>query len=199
MLWQRRLGSRVILLGLVQLNRHATPILCMQDNDIFITNATVKIEDLIEEAIRLHGGELPDFIANIDAAHNLNTGIGIVRCSVGGLRFLNHMLELKDTHGHVDVIRGLDHNGAIIYSHQHDQWVRDLTALLPAKRMNAYMWAQNGAPEACPSGPTCDEGYWSPGDFLIHFAGDGKHRVVSWIAKFPPHTWIGYMDDFPIV
>ncbi|KAG2427392.1 hypothetical protein HYH02_014612 [Chlamydomonas schloesseri] len=162
------------------------------DNDIFITNMTVRIQDVIEAGRIVHGGEYPHFIATRDNLNSINTGTALVRCSRQGLALLDAALALKGTESVNRLVGMFDHNGAIWQLHDEQEWVRNITALVPAKLMNAYPWMATGQFAVCPDKPTCDQGHWSPGDFLIHFAGDNKRAVVPFLRAFPPSTWIGY-------
>ena len=52
------------------------------------------------------------------------------------------------------------------------------------------------AAAAAPQGEVCKRGWWTPGDFLIHFPGSGKKYVQAFLEQFPPETWVGFMDDW---
>ncbi|KAG2483135.1 hypothetical protein HYH03_017981 [Edaphochlamys debaryana] len=171
---------------------------CTSTIPTFITNATVRVQDLLEVARTVHGGRYPHFIANLDNVGSLNTGVAMVRCSPEGLRLINYALEQRGTTGNVRVDQ-FEHNGAIWWAYDNLEWVRNITAIIPAKLVNAYPYRPTSTVmEPCPTPEICNQGHWSPGDWLIHFAGYNKEAVPDFLSKFPPSTWVGYDADLTI-
>ena len=72
--------------------------------------------------------------------------------------------------------------------HRDAEYAKDMT-FVPAKLLNAYPLPDMAA---C-AGDTCRDVYWSPGDFVVHFAGHNPkapsyHRFLE---LYPPDTWPG--------
>ena len=68
---------------------------------------------------------------------------------------------------------------------------------LPPKVFNAYVFF-NAEKKlvACPESE-CSKGYWSPGDFLVHFAGHKEH-IEIFLEAFPATTWVGYQTHYAV-
>ncbi|KAG2427389.1 hypothetical protein HYH02_014609 [Chlamydomonas schloesseri] len=176
------------------------------DADVFITNLTVAVTDVIEAARRMRPNQdYPHFIASrnadLDTAFSFNTGTALVRCSDLGLRLMNKMVELRVTHKDDTYIKGWEHQAALMIAYRDNEWVRDITTFVPPKLFNSYPYRlgdDNGNLRSCgdPQGAECQKGYWTPGDFLIHFPGSGKKFVNKFLQEHPPPTWPGANDDF---
>ncbi|KAG2499581.1 hypothetical protein HYH03_002524 [Edaphochlamys debaryana] len=184
------------------------------DGDIFITNLTVRIEDIIEAARRLRpDGSYPHFIATRHAELDgdepftpgqilqFNTGTALVRCSTEGLRLMNEMLFLRIEQAFDTYVQAWDHQGALMQAYKSHRWVRSLTTFVPPKLMNAYpfnLTDETGELKDCgdPQGTECQKGWWTPGDFLIHFPGAGKHYIASFLKRYPLSTWPGACEPF---
>ncbi len=63
--------------------------------DVFITNLTVRLEDIVERATAQHNDTPADLIINRDAAGNINTGTGFLRCSQTSLDILHRLSEIR--------------------------------------------------------------------------------------------------------
>ncbi len=163
------------------------------ESDIWVTNYHKKLESILEHAqeAKIKPGA---FIADIDAAGNLNTGFAMVQCSLEGMNLMEELLRLKEREKHNDVLHMWDHNGAVILA-QRDPVYSPYITLIPPKLCNSYPLTQDEAVVSCSVSPedTCDKGWWSPGDFVVHFAGM-KHKMKAFLQAFPANTWTGYSE-----
>ena len=165
----------------LQLFQHKSKagVSCMYDwvvwmeSDQFITNYDVTFESIVAQATAQHG-KTPDLIVNRDAAGNINTGIMFIRCSEVGRKAMVRIRELQITHAHNRLVDQWDSNGCVMLLHKELEF-RESMAFLPPKVFNSYAYRDtNQNIVACPESE-CAKGYWSPGDFLVHFAG---HKVM---------------------
>ncbi|KAG2482316.1 hypothetical protein HYH03_018758 [Edaphochlamys debaryana] len=114
---------------------------------------------------------------------------------------MNHMLRLRVEKADDSYVKLWDHQGALIIAFRDEAWVQDVTAFVPPKLMNSYPYKlieASGVLKDCgdPQGAECQQGYWTPGDWLIHFPGAGKLYWKNFLAKHPPETWPGFADPF---
>ena len=69
---------------------------------------------------------------------------------------------------------------------------------LPPKVFNSYVYIDENTGNATECPPKeCSRGFWSPGDFLVHFAGHKEH-IEPFLRSFPPETWIGYQTHVAV-
>ena len=158
--------------------------------DVWITNLTVPLDDLVAAAAAARGdGAAPELIVNRDAAGNLNTGTGLIRCSAAGLRMLERMDEIRYSHADDRKLLMWGANGAAMVMHHETQYAKDMT-FVPAKLLNAYPLPNMAA---C-AGEACGDVYWSPGDFVVHFAGHVPKAPSyrRFLELYPPASWPGY-------
>ena len=183
-----------------------TPKLCdwvmWTEGDSFITNYSVKLEDVVESAQQFAGAR--DFYFVKDYLHNLNTGIGLLRNSPNTTQTLELVLKMQHATKDFDWIQRWDHNGAIWLLFEHDPLVSAHIGLVPPKLFNTYDGNFQGGnnsikPVACdthlPWFP-CRKGWWEPGNFLVHFANTKKKelRMRAFLKEFPPTSWIGWQS-----
>lgn len=180
----------------------------------FITNYDITFESIVAQAIT-QSGKLPDIIVNRDAAGNINTGIMFIRCSEMGRKAMVRIRELQVSHAHNRLVDMWDSNGCVMLLHKELQFrevpCRIFTyfplvfnrsnvqamVFLPPKVFNSYLYFNaDKKVTACPESE-CAKGYWSPGDFLIHFAGHKEH-IEPFLEVFPASTWIGYRTHFAV-
>ena len=70
-------------------------------------------------------------------------------------------------------------------------------AFLPPKVFNSYVYVdKSGNVTECPPSE-CSKGFWSKGDFLVHFAGHKEH-IDPFLQSFPPETWVGYQNHYAV-
>ena len=174
------------------------------ESDVLITNLTVPLHSLVEDALRKRGDGYPaSAILTIDAASNVNTGTGLVRCSEGGLALLRALAELRHTAADTPQVRAWVANGAAVLLMQEARWRRHVV-ILPARRLNAYPRRPdlhgplcgivlNASKADCPE----DDVHWEPGDFVAHFAGVYPKwpAVERLLEAFPQASWPGYVQD----
>ena len=68
---------------------------------------------------------------------------------------------------------------------------------LPPKVFNSYVFIdKNGNAKECPPSE-CHKGFWSHGDFLVHFAGHKEH-IEPFLRSFPPESWVGYRTHYAV-
>jgi hypothetical protein len=83
--------------------------------DAWITNLTVPLEQLVAAGAAARGdGAAPEMVINRDAAGNLNTGTGLIRCSAAGLRMLQRMDEIRYSHANDRKLVAWGANGAAV-------------------------------------------------------------------------------------
>ncbi len=135
------------------------------ESDVWVTNYEKRIEDVLDVALQLN----PDtvFVLNNDAIGNLNAGSGFVRCSQRGLEGLQKLLRIRTENSDDISVRAWDANGAFIVLCRDEGWKPFIT-FVPAKLYNAY---PVHVPEWTHVQQSEEAGYWSRGDWLIHFAG----------------------------
>jgi hypothetical protein len=110
---------------------------------------------------------------------------------------MNRLRELQISHAHHPLIDKWDSNGATMLLHKELEF-RNAMVFLPPKVFNSYVYfGPDGKPAQCPNKVECDKGYWSSGDFLVHFAGHKEH-IEPFLAAFPPSTWIGYQTHYSV-
>jgi len=160
------------------------------ESDAWMTNLTVPLDDLVAVAAAARtAGEPVEMVITRDAANNLNTGTGIIRCSETGLRMLRRLAEIRYSHANDRKLVAWGANGATMIMHREPQFAKDMT-FVPAKLMNAYPLPDMAACGA----DTCKGVYWSPGDFIVHFAGHypKEPSFRRFLDAYPPATWPGY-------
>ena len=83
--------------------------------DAWMTNLTVPLQQLVAAGAAARGdGAAPEMIINRDAAGNLNTGTGLIRCSAAGLRMLERMDEIRYSHANDRKLVMWGANGAAV-------------------------------------------------------------------------------------
>ena len=83
--------------------------------DAWITNLTVPLEQLVTAGAAARGdGAAPEMVIDRDAAGNLNTGTGLIRCSAAGLRMLQRMDEIRYSHANDRKLITWGANGAAV-------------------------------------------------------------------------------------
>ena len=165
--------------------------------DVWITNLTVPLDDLVAAAAAARGdGGAPEFIFTRDAASNLNTGTGLIRCSDTGLRMLRRLAEIRHSHANDRKLVAWGANGATMVMHRDADFAKGMT-LVPAKLMNAYPLPDMAAcapAAAAEAADACKGVLWSPGDFVVHFAGryPKEPSYRRFLELYPPATWPGF-------
>ncbi|KAG2486252.1 hypothetical protein HYH03_015076 [Edaphochlamys debaryana] len=112
---------------------------------------------------------------------------------------MNLMLRIRVEQAHNSYVRLWEHQGSLIFAYDTFQWVRDITTFVPPKLINSYPYKlaeETGEIRDCgdPNGAECQKGYWTPGDWLIHFPGGGKPYARTFLDRYPPDTWPGAND-----
>ena len=159
------------------------------ESDIWVTNYDATLERLVEVATNasITG---PHVILNIDGPMGLNSGFALVRCSQEGKHLLEKLVKMKDTHKHHPLVEASDHQGALHLINEDPEF-SSLFTFIPQKLCNAYPF------ECEQGGISCDGARWSPGDFVVHFAGPHKDLMRIFLDMFPPESWIGYTGFYP--
>ncbi len=131
-----------------------------------------------------------------NAHGHINTGVGLLRCTETTVRFLERLLEIKETHKNDWRVVLWDHNGAVIIA--VDDKKDTAVTLISPKIFNAcplHSPFNKTKVIACPE-RTCHEGWWAPGDFIAHFYGGAKGLMAPFLEAFPPHTWPNWTDVY---
>lgn len=160
--------------------------------DQYITNSSVRLDDLEEE--------LPpgDVVITRDAIGCVNSGVAFVRCGRGASALMRAMHDVRRSHAEDKRVVDFDHQGALMVMEEAQGRGAPLSAgrisLAPARRINAFpVNDRSGRARAC-AGAECDRGWWSPGEWLVHFAGDwgggGKPMIEPFLKAFPPASWV---------
>lgn len=148
--WQKLLWLRYLLTG----GTNAS-IIAFFDDDIFITNLSVRIENffsLVNDAEKIH------FIASRDSWVNnykflINSGTLLIRNSRKSLDFVKYALKLYDEIPHIQHFVHLDQDAIII---AHLEYFYEHSLLLPFCVLQS-MWSTNA-----------DMYTWKPGHFALH-------------------------------
>ena len=169
--------------------------LVWMESDQFITNYTVNLADIVAQAHARHGS-VPTVITTRDAFNNVNTGVFFIRCGAPAIAILDAWLHLKSAAADDRRVRTWDHNGAFMVVVDSGVFA-DHIAFLPPKVFNAYPMtgADGHSVVACDSvsAAACARGWWSPGDFLVHFAG-AKRSMAPFLEAWPRESWVGAVD-----
>jgi hypothetical protein len=129
------------------------------DADVYITNSSLRIEDHVLPLLPAD----KDMLLIYDACHNLNSGNILMRNTPWCRDFWRRVNERTDCTYHIwwenmAIIKELEENLSdkekIQITNQH-------------KIFNAYLMGLEGEP------------LWTPGDFLVHFAGVYKAQRMS--------------------
>ena len=165
------------------------------ESDQFITNYDITLASIVEQAV-VQSGKVPDIIVNRDVVGNINTGIMFIRCSEMGRKAMVRIRELQITHAHNRLVDQWDSNGCIMLLHKEIEF-REVMVFLPPKVFNSYVYFDaEKKVAACPA-HECAKGYWSPGDFLVHFAGR-KQDIEPFLQAFPASSWLGYQTHYAV-
>jgi hypothetical protein len=131
----------------------------LSDADVYLTNLDLKLEDHILPLLPRE----KDMLLIYDACHNLNSGNILMRNTSWSRDFWKRVNERTDCIYHIwwenmAMIKEIDENQVdkdkIYITNQH-------------KKFNAYLQGREGEP------------LWTPGDFLVHFAGVYKAERMS--------------------
>ena len=168
--------------------RDGAPWVVWMESDIWVTNFDKRIEDVLDAAL----GKNPDtfFVLNIDAIGNINAGSGFVRCSERGVVGLQTLLRFRTERSDDVNVRAWDANGALILLSQDSSW-RPFITFVPAKLYNAYPLH---VPEWTRVDQSDADGYWSRGDWLIHFAGFVRGGMFAFANANASELVIGEPD-----
>ena len=153
--------------------RSGAPWVMWTESDVWVTNFHKRIEDVLDFALQLNPETV--FVLNNDAIGNLNAGSGFVRCSERGKEGLQKILRIRTENAEDVSVRAWDANGAFIVLSRDERWKPFIT-FVPAKLYNAY---PVHVPEWTHVQQSEDAGYWSHGDWLIHFAGFFRGGMFS--------------------
>lgn len=146
--------------------------LWISDADVLITNPSLKLEDHVIPCMPTSA----DIMWNFDACHHLNSGNMIFRPTQYLEDFLNRVWNYTEDIYHI----WYENYAMIKCSISEDE---KIFALKSHEIFNAYIGGHKG------------ERLWTPGDFLVHFAGvyDGK-RIKDLVndirdGKIPRINW----------
>mmetsp|Transcript_2024 Transcript_2024/g.3010 ORF Transcript_2024/g.3010 Transcript_2024/m.3010 type:complete len:322 (-) Transcript_2024:649-1614(-) len=172
------------------------------DSDIFITNYTISIEEIIEKSKGYsHDKNYPHFIASAHGHFDnngitFNTGVAFVRCSDEALQLLNYILTIREEKNQQHYVSVWDMQGPLITARHIDETSRKAITLIPSKLINASPYPHMTPTKDlidCPKNE-CPKGWWEPGDFLVHFPGVVKEFPGPFLKKYPPTTWVGWSE-----
>ncbi|KAI9792846.1 MAG: hypothetical protein M1833_001005 [Piccolia ochrophora] len=140
------------------------------DFDALITNTTVKLEDIIHEA--LEGHKDPDSVDMIltPDCFPLNAGSMLFRGHTRLLEFVNRCWDCRRAPTNPSE---QDCMLKLIDANEHGE--KDKAVFIPQWKMNAF-------PEEVPCFDQTGKG-WEPGMFVVHFAGAWAHMQNSTDAK----------------
>lgn len=173
--WARHYAARRLLDGL------DCSWIMMTEGDVIITNLTVRVEDIIQEAVKNYLGkeqEGPSLILNRDAAKNINTGTFFIRNSPLGRQVMDRVSVIRHEHAMDFKLKAWGANGAMMIA-LRDHFVRESAVILPSTLFNSY------------------EIEWKPGHFIRHFAGEREFVLdfsYLWIDRSHPRS-AGHQKD----
>ena len=121
------------------------------DADVFITNPTLRIEDHILALLP----ESKDMLLIFDACHHINSGNILIRNTKWTRDFWKRVNEKTDCTYHI----WWENKAMIDLLEQNSLDAEHIHVSNQHKKFNAYIM---GLP---------NEPLWTPGDFLVHFAG----------------------------
>lgn len=148
--------------------------LWISDADVLITNPDLKIEDQILPLMPASA----DIMWNFDACHNLNSGNMIFRPSVWLEDFLGRVWNHTE-----DIYHIWYENFAMIKCAEKEGEGNKIFVNRRHEVFNAYLGGHKG------------ERLWTPGDFLVHFAGVYDGRKIKGLVdeiranKIPRINW----------
>ena len=133
------------------------------DADVLITNMDLKIEDHVLPLLP----EGKDMLLIYDACHHLNSGNILMRNTAWCRDYWKRVNERDDCTYHI-----WWENMAMIKLIEENQRDKDHIQITNQhKRFNAYVMGMEGEP------------LWTPGDFLVHFAGVYKPEKMAELIK----------------
>jgi hypothetical protein len=131
----------------------------LSDADVYITNHNLRIEDHILPLLP----DSKDMLLNYDACHHLNSGNILMRNTPWCRDFWRRVNNRTDCIFHI-----WWENMAIINEIEENLIDKDKVCITNQhKRFNAYLMGLEGEP------------LWTPGDFLVHFAGVYKASKIA--------------------
>ncbi|KAI5801812.1 galactosyl transferase [Pyronema domesticum] len=137
------------------------------DYDTVITNTETKLEDVILDALRsAEKADEIDFILTADC-WPLNAGSMLIRSSSRVLPFLSAVWDCGDPSKSLDEPSEQDCIRDMLLKEPYSKTWGDRALWVPQTKINAF-------PSEVPCYDKYDKG-WSPGDFVVHFAGAWAH------------------------
>jgi hypothetical protein len=123
----------------------------ISDADVYITNPTLKLEDLVLPLLP----DNKDLLLTYDSCQHVNSGNMILRPGAWASEFLERVWNLDEYTYHI-----WWENAAICHLMAHNsEDAAKMECTMDAWRFNAYLCGVHGAR------------LWMPGDLLVHFAG----------------------------
>ena len=125
--------------------------------DTLITNMNIKLEDIVKN-------EQKHFVITTDA-NGINAGSFFVRNSIKGREYIQAMIN--------SIGKFRNEQDFIKYSYFGSKTYKDIISLYPQKSFNSYDYYLYGNGKEYPLGADIfgNNGRWTNGDFIIHFAG----------------------------
>lgn len=135
------------------------------DADTLITNFNIKIESFLDDNYH--------FIVSTDL-NGINAGVFCIRNSQQGRKYINDMLEYRNYFIH--------EQDFIIKTHDV---FKSIIKIVPQKTFNSYCFSDNIYKEVKNTKDSLgEEGQWSPGDFLMHWAGTDTQQRLQLANKY---------------
>jgi hypothetical protein len=133
-------------------------LIFLSDADVLITNPELRVEDVM--APLLPDGK--DMLISIDACGNINSGNILLRNTPWLRDYFRRVYEQTDVMYHI----WWENAAMIKLLEQHPTDLAKTQVTGHHKKFNAYLQGRPG------------QALWTPGDFLVHFAGGWRAPVL---------------------